>query len=499
MPRDDLQELINTLSSAEKRYYTNAKGGEGYNAVIFETIKGMEEYDRETLIKKLKNPKLVKNLAKYKSDTYNDILRELRAYREDKYKSVDIRLKVWLTNADLLIERGLYKRADDFIKKAKELATKYDKFLILMEVIAKEEELARKLNHKDLLKKREELSREKNRALKIINDEQRYNDISYALYAVFQSRRGGNGENLKNKLDAIIDDEIMQDKTRAVSFASQYRYPQIQATYHLLLGEKEQAHQHYVQVIECWNKHIHQRDEYTEIYVGHYFNYLNSFIRTGRHEEYEAAMQWGKEEIKSKNIHEQLMVFQRLSYSELFYHMNKGNVERFVELMDEADQKLKKYEGQLIIPTHQAFQNTKAQILFFRQKYREARKVLQHITGNKDISRIEIKCCAWILLLAIACETEDDNFANIHRSASRYFRKLDKEGALNDFYKLCLKKIQQLDKAPIGDRKTIRQEFKDALLALPQKATVGLDEMLIWLEALVSCRSMLEVLKEWER
>jgi len=488
MPRDDLQELISTLSSAEKRYYTNAKGGEGYNAVIFETIKGMQEYDKEMLIKKLNNPKLIKNLAKYKSDTYNDILRELRAYREDKYKSVDIRLKVWLTNADLLIERGLYKRADDFIKKGKALAIKYDKFLFLMEVIAKEEELTRKLNHKDLLEKRDELVKEKNRALKIINDEHHYNNISYALYAVFQGKSGGIGKNLKNKLDTIIDDEVMRDKTRAVSFTSQYRY-----------SEKELAHQYYVQVIECWNKHPHQRDEYTQTYVGHYFNYLNSLIRTGRHQEYEQAMQQGKEEIKSKNIHEQLMVFQRLSYSELLYHMNRGNVERFVELMDEADQKLKKYEGQIIIPTHQAFQNTKAQILFFRQKYRQAREILQNIAGNKDIGRIEIKCCAWVLLLAIACETEDDNFTNIHRSASRYFRKLDKKEALNDFYKLCLKRLQQLDKAPLGDRKALRQEFKEALLALPQKATVGLEEILIWLEALMSGRSMLEVLKHWER
>jgi len=498
MPRDDLQELISTLSSAEKRYYTSAKGGEGYNAVIFETIKGMQEYDRETLIKKLKNPKLIKNLAKYKSDTYTDILRELRTYREDKYKSVDIRLKVWLTNADLLIERGLYKRADDFIKKAKELAGKYDKFLVLMEVIAKEEELVRKLNYKDLLERRDELVWEKNNVLRIINDEHRYNDISYQLYAVFQRKSGGIGENLKSKLDTIIDDEVIRDKTRAVSFISQYRYPQIQATYHLLLGEKEQAHQHYVEVIKCWNKHAHQREEYTETYVGHYFNYLNSLIRTGRHEEYEAAMQWGKEEIKSKNIHEQLMVFQRLSYSEILYHMNRGNIERFVELMDEADQKLKKYEGQVIIPTHQAFQNIKAQILFFRQKHEQAREVLQYITSNKDIDRIEIKCCAWILLLAIACETEDDNFSNIHRAANRYFKKIEKEETLNHFYEVCLKKLQQLDKAPLGDRKKLRNEFKETLMTLPQSA-VGLEEMLIWLEALANRRPMLDVLKEWER
>lgn len=502
MPKDDLQELINTLSSAEKRYYTSAKGGEGYNVILFNTINSMQEYDKQLLKKKLnKNPELVKNLSKYKTDTYVDILRELRTYREDKYKSVDVRLKVWLTNADLLIERGLYKRAIDYTRKARQLAEKYDKYIVLLEIIEKERELIRSLNYKDRLEKRSKLVEEKSRILGIINDEHRYNDISSALYAEFR-RMPATGESRQKKLDAIIDDEIVRDKTRVISFTSQYRYMQIKATHALLLGDREKAHQYYVKAIECWERHPHQRDEYTRVYVEQYFNYLNSLIRTGRHEEYERAMQIVKAKIMSKNIHEQVMIFQRLSYSELLYHLNRGNVERLLELLEETEQKLKRYEGKVTIPMNHSFQNMRAQILFFCHKYEEALREFQKITSNKDINRIDIKCAAWIFQLAIAYENGDEDdidfFKNTCRSARRYFSKLKTEDNLNEVYNICTDRLHKLDKAALGDRRAMCIAFKEELEALneiPEKRCIGLEEMIIWLKSIIIRKSMLDILK----
>ncbi len=500
MPRDDLHQLVHNLSTAEKKYYAQQKGGGGNNLTIFNALNELDEYSKEAVEKRLRHhPDILKNISKYKNDLFKDILSELRAYRQDKYKSVDITLQAHLADVDLLMERTLYDRAGKLLKVTKELAMKFDKYLILLEIIKREEDLIRRLNPKKKREKRMSLIEEKKTICKTIDDENSYNSTVYLLFAAWQRLPRRGSEEAKAELSEIIKGELMLDEKRAISFCSKFRFQQIYALYYSMIGEDILSCQYYKRVIDIWDAHVHQREEYTLIYVDHLMNYLSALLKLGKQGEFENKLKWAKENVKPKYIHEKAMAFQTLSYVDLLYLFNTGQTERLTALAKEISKKMKFYSGKIDVPDYQAFLSTNAQIQFVLGKKDEAFKNFKQIIENRELRRIDVKCCAWVLLMAIAYDKGLENFDNLYRSTKRYMGGL-KTGQLKNFYAISLKTIQQLYNMPLDDRKTALQGFNEKLKELeqqPTEHTAGLEEMLIWSEHKLRRHvSMMDILKE---
>jgi len=141
-PKEDLFELIQSLTPSEKRYFkvNSPHGSERKNYMkIFEEINKYETYDEERLRKKFKGEKVLRNLAKEKQYLYKAILRSIRLFRLET--SVDAQVRELILNAHFLQERGLYDQAKQHLTKAKELAKKYEKFPAILEILDLESNL----------------------------------------------------------------------------------------------------------------------------------------------------------------------------------------------------------------------------------------------------------------------------------------------------------------------------------------------------------------------
>lgn len=122
-PKNALFELINSLTTNEKRYikqFINKSGEAGSNHVkLFEAIAKQEHYDEEKLKKKFKKSSLIKQWSRVKNYLYNYILRVLQSYYQ---QDVEFELYSNIQQIAILNKKGLYEQAHKLLKKTKFLA-----------------------------------------------------------------------------------------------------------------------------------------------------------------------------------------------------------------------------------------------------------------------------------------------------------------------------------------------------------------------------------------
>lgn len=170
---DDLYRLIKSLNKSEKGYFKkfaakSASGSRQNYILLFDAIDELESYDENLLKKKLKDPSLVKQLAVYKVYLFNLILKSLHLY--GAYENSESRLSEMLINVKTLVSKHLYKEADKVLKKAKELALKFDKTKFLYEILGTERHILMLMPGKNALEKRRKIFEEQQALLKYISD-----------------------------------------------------------------------------------------------------------------------------------------------------------------------------------------------------------------------------------------------------------------------------------------------------------------------------------------
>lgn len=498
MSKDALHQLIHSLSASEKRYYIRSKG-ESHLTTLFDAVNKLEVYDRAMLEKRLsKHPELLKYFAKYRNDTYTDIIRVMRSYRQEKYPGADIRIKVYLSDIVFLIERGLYENALKLVRDAKKLAMKYEKYEVVLEIIQHEIKLSKRLYRKGYIKITSALLEEKNRIISIINDEHRYTEIGHLMDFAYQRFPGSDGQNRRAYLDELIGDELLTNKKRAISFISQYRYYQIHGLYHDMMGNLEERYKYQKKVLDCWDAHPHQKCENLLFYTGHIFNYLHACVYLKKYTAFEQVLDKAKKEIKPKTPNEEAIVFERLYYPELFYYYNKADFAKLDAIITDMQSMLNKHSKIMAMKEFYTFKAEVACVLFIMGKYEEAYKGWDDIIKQKLPTRIDHQCLAWLFKLAIAYEREDDNFDNLHRAAQRFFQKIDKEEN-KEAYSLFMEFLHRSKHSALSDTKALYVEYQSMLQKLyfkDKRPTSGLEEILIWMEHIITKQSMMAICKK---
>jgi hypothetical protein len=175
---DDLFRLIKSLNKSEKGYFKkfaakNSVGGKQNYIFLFDAIDAMNEYDEELLKKKLKDPSLLKQLPVYKVYLFNLILKALNLY--GAYDNSESQLNDLLGNIRILTSKHHYREARKIIKKAKELAYKFDKHKFMMELLAAERHILMLSPVKNITEKRLELYNEQ---IDLIERMKEFYDIS---------------------------------------------------------------------------------------------------------------------------------------------------------------------------------------------------------------------------------------------------------------------------------------------------------------------------------
>ncbi|MDB5035302.1 MAG: hypothetical protein JWQ98_2543 [Chlorobi bacterium] len=121
--RDDLFQLVKSLSKNEKRYFTlqaSTHRKEARHLFLFQAIDKQKEYDEAALRKLFREKGFTEQISVAKNYLYSLILKTLRSYHSSL--TVNTELKEMLRNMELLFSKGLYDQCERVLNKAAAIA-----------------------------------------------------------------------------------------------------------------------------------------------------------------------------------------------------------------------------------------------------------------------------------------------------------------------------------------------------------------------------------------
>jgi hypothetical protein len=483
--KDHLYYLIHSLSKSEKRYFTldAQKSGRKQSRYLelFRFINQQSVYDEAALKKKFG-----RQLADDKSRLYEALLSSLRDYQSSK--SYKTRIKELLTDAKILFERKLYEQCENRLAEAKTLALELEDHLAVLEINLRQRQLIKEYQHKDYAEQVEQLIAEKEQHLKIVEEEFWIHDNYDRLSVDFLRYHNKLNDPQVKALQEAYREKINRKPT-ADSFFSRWRHYRTRALYFRLIGDLENELAEFENSANIWPPDSKLLEEHYVLYLGDLFNLLSIASRKEeRFEQFEQLIQQlRKEYLVAKSVHEQRLIFERLSNYELIYLIN-SKATRFEEELQNISEGIEKYK---LVPSIKSsiIMNCVA-LLFLSDQYAQCINWIERLWKlNKAGSNIrqDIQHYSRILyLLAVGKSGTFEQMESALRSVRRYFRKIENPSKeLNYLQKTVVDTLSKLQGAVSAKEEkqhlqALQEELRRKAIRLPG----GLGEMIqLWLSS----------------
>jgi hypothetical protein len=230
-PKSSLLELVDSLTTSEKRYikqFINNSGETRSNhAKLLHAIVKQESPDEEKLKRKLRNTSIVKQWSRVKNYLYNYILRVLQNYYQ---QDVEFEILNNLQYVLILYNRGIYEEAYKLLMKTKHLAFE-GSYPTLLPFIAEWEMRMGHLSNRYAIEK-EVIDFEENNewAIDIANNALSYNEIRLNVLAKNISK--GRYVRMKEESEEILNKEAFCSLEMAKSPMAKWSFLTIKSFLH---------------------------------------------------------------------------------------------------------------------------------------------------------------------------------------------------------------------------------------------------------------------------
>ena len=391
--KDDLHQLIQSMSRMEKRYFKvqAKKGGEETSNYIrlFDAINKQNEYDEEKIKQRFRKEKFAQNLHKEKPYLYKKILQSLRAYRTEK--SADARLKDMLIDVAYLQERSLYKQAHGVIKRAKKLAYEYEKHLMLLEILENEKKILYKIQGKDSSEIILDLLKERRSILAIIENENDYFELDSQLYSLSLNKLNLKTVKEIDSLKELININLLQNETLPQSFKAKFYFYTAKATYHVLSNDNQAVFTYYKKAIALWQSNPNQINEDIYSYRLLLSNFLYSCFATDQYDEFPSVLEQIKN-IPAKNKLDKAVSFYHYYFNQLIYYMNIVEFKKGMALVPKIEAGLQQYQNTIKRSTRLTFYSNIAILYFLANDYESALYWFNKVINiKKNTIRLDIQ------------------------------------------------------------------------------------------------------------
>ena len=277
---NDLFQLIKSLKSVEKVYFktfvSSKNKSEQLYIRIFDAIDRQTIYNEKKILKKF-HALAIKRSAFFTSKKYLShlIFKSLESFHsKNSIKSQIIHL---INIADILYEKRIYSTANKKIEKAKQLAYKYEYFLLLIDVLSMERKIIGKAYEISEQKKMLEKNfKEIENALTIYDIETTYANFAMQMNLIFQKTGvSRSNEEIKQMRD-IIENPMFQNENNATSFHSKYHLHTVLTVYYHNIPDFIMAHRHSHKLVEIMDKSPHQIQDKPILYLRAVANLLST-------------------------------------------------------------------------------------------------------------------------------------------------------------------------------------------------------------------------------
>ncbi|CAN5591432.1 hypothetical protein BH10BAC5_BH10BAC5_07120 [soil metagenome] len=212
----DLFNLISSLTKSEKRYFTASnRTGSVYLKLFHEierqSAKGI--YDEKAIKDKYKDEKFIRQLTYTKNYLYSLISDNLIRYHNKN--NIESYIYSLITSAKIFFTKSLFENYFKNIEKAKLLAEKYERFGILIELIALQKHLIRA---KDLNRiKLSTLQKEEETVVKRIKNIDDYSKLFGTLNILIKRLNISGSRTAIITIEKILEDKLLSSEKYTLS------------------------------------------------------------------------------------------------------------------------------------------------------------------------------------------------------------------------------------------------------------------------------------------
>lgn len=505
-PTNQLFDLIKSLSAEEEKKFllqSSIQQGDKNYIKLYNYIKKQDSYDEENVKLHFKKEVFVQHYASEKNQLLHHILKSLRAYRQETHVSAKVDEDI--KNIQILFNKSLYKQSRKQLSITKKLASDYELFYSLLEIIELEKVLIDMEAHFGDINYRsiDELIEEENQLFKQIEN--------YAAFDIQLVKLNNVTSKLmiaRSNEDVIEINEILKEVKRISNtqgFLSQKARIIYLFTIGLggrLLNENEKMNQAFSElVIEMEN----QPEIISE--MPNYFIYAHGYLvrYCAIKKQYNDGFKL-IDKLKSLSLNQmfkatdlQTSIFSQSYINEILLYEFIGQYDKAVNIVPSVIKGLDKYESKINNQEEVRIYHAISLAYFGVGEYNKALHWVNRIinTNYQDLRQDTIRISKLLNLIIHFELGNEDLLGYIYKSNLRFFNNQEKQYKfesvfLNYFKKIALSKRDSKQKETyIKFKEELQKVFKDKF----EKNALEFFNFYAWLDSKIHNISFAEAIK----
>lgn len=491
----DIHHLIHSLTKNEQGFfikYAQMQGQDKAYMDLYKKLQEMPEFDRSQLAQSVEKESYKKHLSVTQNYLYKILLKSLRLFNEKR--SIDATLHNLIMEADILEAKGLMSLSAQQLRKAKKIASEHHKFNAKIEILKRQAIQVVALKVRNMFEEVDRIYKELMDDIHSLKEEFTYRQLNHFMF-VSHRKEARNAPSVHAKLLKSINEHpiLKQKKPPKSFFAQSFRYNLLYLNSRIK-GNKNESHQYARMINQLWEEHSVIRIGNQRSYKLQLSNFLGSSIVTKSIEEFEENI-LKLESLPSYTLKDKMENFQAIAHLKLLFYLNMNRLEEAKALAPFIKNGLEQF-GNLMNQARVTILYHNTLVLHFLMGEFEATLewVDQILRKQRTEPRQDIKTFARILEFVVHYELGNDLILDsLFISATRRLHKTRKSGK---YEKTILRHFRQLIKAvDKSEKKACFQQFEDDLKPFAEASPkpVGIEEMLYWLEARLTGRTIREV------
>ncbi len=501
-----LFELIHSLNNNEKRYFmleATSKRKDSNLSKLFEFISSQKKYNESALLKRFESESFSKQLHVTKNHLYESILKSMRAYNIEK--SLDHKLKGMLHDVQFLYDKRLIHQAKTILKRVKKLAEEYEKFTTQLEVLDWEAKiLASQFYVGSIEKDIDTISDSYYEILEKLQNSREYSDLQAKMFNnYYKEGIERKNENYKTN-DQIINQFILKDENRALSFKARCCFYNIHSIYYKINNDWEKAYEYRKKLLQLFGESDRISPEDMNMHFAAINNLLPVSLRLGKFTEVEdllVKMQTLIENYPKVKVSDdiEMKIFTHSNIAKLSLYVRIGEVDKGLELIEsitpfiiENERKIRKF------PLLHLYYNI-AYFYFSIGRYSQSIQWMNNILNDNSLKSVEdIHSSSHILTMILQFEQgRDELLSYLARSTHRYLNKLE---GLYNFETILLNFLKKNataknKKDSIKNFKKLREQLEKTRYEPGERNALSTIDLLAWVDCKIEGIPFYEIMK----
>lgn len=502
---DPLFQIIKSLTKAEKRYFKlhvnkQIAGEDTKFLKLFDLIDKQKDYDESKILEKEKNIKS-QQLSNLKAHLYKQILQNLRNLNSDE--DIDLRIRELIDHSTILYNKCLYDQCVKMLDKAKNMAGKYEKNALLLEITEFEKRLVTKYIRCNIEDKVSQLIKASDLINEKINHINTFSNLTIKLYS-FYLKIGF----LRNHKDFELVNSFLYStlpvfKEEQLSFDEKMYLYNSFVGYYFFIQDFERGYEYAKKWVNLFDDNNELILPKIEMYIRSINNLLVSQSKLHKYDEFKNTVKKldSIAEIPDLKLTEniRLLLFKYSSTHRINRYFMLGEFTEGSEIIPEVAASLEKYE--LLLDTHYIiiFYYKFACMYFGNGDYHNVIFWLNKIINMKDVDlRSDIHSFARILNLISHYEIGNLDLVDYYIRST--YRFLIKKNDLHLFQKIIMKFLRKLSSITRDQLIDAFKELREQLLPLNEKFYERRPfiyfDIISWLECKIEKRDTQEIIRE---